>query len=75
MGSYVEPLPETLKGTINEHEPKLAMVTDLKTDGQFGEQWLIVTDGKVQVFELEVKNRDSPTRSRWSKLTKFSLNR
>ncbi|MEJ7612998.1 MAG: hypothetical protein SQA66_05095, partial [Candidatus Fervidibacter sacchari] len=53
MGSYVEPLPETLKGTINEHEPKLAMVTDLKTDGQFGEQWLIVTDGKVQVFELE----------------------
>jgi ATP-binding cassette subfamily B protein len=53
MGSYVEPLPETLKDTINGHEPKLAMATDLKTDGRFGEQWLIVTDGKVQVFELD----------------------
>ncbi len=53
MGSYVEPLPETLKETLNGHEPKLAMSTDLKRDGQFGEQWLIVTDGKVQVFELD----------------------
>jgi ATP-binding cassette subfamily B protein len=53
MGNYVEPLPETLKDTINGHEPKLAMATDLKTDGQFGEQWLIVTDGRVQVFELD----------------------
>jgi len=53
VGSYVEPLPETLKDTINGHEPKLAMATDLKTNGQFGEQWLIVTDGKVQVFELD----------------------
>lgn len=53
MGSYVEPLPETLKETFNGREPKLAMSTDLKRDGQFGEQWLIVSDGKVQVFDLD----------------------
>ncbi|MFN3421850.1 MAG: ABC transporter transmembrane domain-containing protein, partial [Armatimonadota bacterium] len=53
MGSYVEPLPETLKETFNGCEPKLAISTDLKRDGQFGEQWLIVSDGKVQVFDLD----------------------
>ncbi|MCS7265422.1 MAG: ABC transporter ATP-binding protein/permease [Armatimonadetes bacterium] len=54
MGSYyVEPLPETLKETINGNEPKLAMSTDMKRNGQFGEQWLVVANGKVQVFELD----------------------
>lgn len=53
MGSYVEPFPETLKETFNGREPKLAMSTDLKRDGQFGEQWLIVSDGKVKVFDLD----------------------
>ncbi len=50
--SYVEPLPEALQATLNGHEPQVALATDVRRDGTFGEQWLIVSDGKLQVFEV-----------------------
>ncbi len=50
--SYAEPLPETLREVVNGEQPKLALSTDVRRDGSFGEQWLLVTDNKLQVFDV-----------------------
>lgn len=50
--SYVETLPDSLKMKLNSDGVQVALATDLKQDGAFGEQWLVLANGKVQVFDL-----------------------
>ncbi|MFH1074297.1 MAG: hypothetical protein V1752_04325 [Candidatus Firestonebacteria bacterium] len=49
-----EKLPSYLKETIknNLHEEKLLLVlsSDIKSNGSFGEEWLVVTNKKLFVY-------------------------
>lgn len=49
---YVEQLPQVLAEALNGVDTKIALESDIRLDGRFGEQWLVVTDGKAKVFDL-----------------------
>lgn len=49
---YVERLPQVLAEALNGADTKIALESDMRLDGRFGEQWLVVTDGKAKVFDL-----------------------
>ncbi len=48
----METLPHSLQAKLNSGEVQIALATDLTREGNFGEQWLVLTDGKLQVFDL-----------------------
>ena len=52
----IEPLPTTLESVLKRTPPPgellVAVRTDLSIDGQFAEEWLIVTDRQLQVYSL-----------------------
>lgn len=53
----VEPLPQQVENALKAAEnggpqetPRIAFSTDIRADGTFGEEWLVVTDNSLYVF-------------------------
>ena len=55
--SLIEPLPSTLQNTLHaEHngiDIAIAVATDFSLGGTFGEEWLVVTQDRLQVYTLD----------------------